>query len=298
MNLSIIIPTYNRFDSLRLCIKKIQEQTLDKANFEVIIIDDGSTEEGYRNLSKILSSSGLNQRYFKQTNSGPAKARNFGISVAKNDVLVFMGDDMILDENCLKIHFAFHEENPAAENALLGKVILPKDDKFKNDDFLQWLDGTPLQFDFKSIKTGEIVDYTHFYTSNISVKKSLLLHNGIFNEDFPAAAGEDTELGYRLEKSGLKLLYNELAVAEHNHYVNLKDYEKRMFQAGKSSRMIVNLHPELKNKFEIKNKPIREAKFQLKGVLGIIGVVLNIKKIKEFGWSYKLISAYKSGYKY
>ncbi len=92
---SIIIPVYNERKFISKCLDSISDQTYK--NFEVIVIDDGSTDnsvELVRN-NKIVS-------LFIQVHRGPGSAKNFGASVAKGEILVFIDGDMYLDKDYLK----------------------------------------------------------------------------------------------------------------------------------------------------------------------------------------------------
>jgi GT2 family glycosyltransferase len=83
-----------------------------------------------------------------------------------------------------------------------------------------------------------------FWTANLSVKKAFLLENGIFDEDFRQAAGEDVELGMRLKKKGFEITYNPKAAVKHFHRVTFLSYCRRQKMAGRARRLIEKKHPE------------------------------------------------------
>lgn len=87
---SIIIPTYNRGDQLRICLKSLQEQSFK--NFEVLVCDDGSTDNTFTVVEEFKDI--LNINYIKDTNfGGPAKPRNNGLKQAKGEIVAFLDSD-------------------------------------------------------------------------------------------------------------------------------------------------------------------------------------------------------------
>lgn len=95
--ISVIIPTYNRAQSLSSAIQSVLEQTFE--NWELIIVDDGSTDFTSELVSSHLSDSRIS--YFNQENSGVSAARNFGVKMSKSEWLVFLDSDDTLTSDAL-----------------------------------------------------------------------------------------------------------------------------------------------------------------------------------------------------
>lgn len=96
--ISVIIPTYNEKDVLEQCIESLGAQT--NSNFEIIVVDDGSTDGTLailENLSKTLR----NFKFIKQAHKGAGAARNNGAKTAKGSILVFVDADMTFDPDFL-----------------------------------------------------------------------------------------------------------------------------------------------------------------------------------------------------
>ncbi len=94
MKYSFIIPTYNRIDELKELIPSLEELCYDHSEYELIIVDDGSTDdtiEYVQNLNSIISI-----RYYKQANLGPGPARNRGMTESTGDYMLFVDSDCIL----------------------------------------------------------------------------------------------------------------------------------------------------------------------------------------------------------
>src|SRR5262245_30053928 len=84
---SIIVPTYNRAELLRLALDSLVRQT--DRDFETIIVDDGSTED----ISTVAEEHSVRPRVIRQSRSGPAGARNRGVAEAAADLIAFLDSD-------------------------------------------------------------------------------------------------------------------------------------------------------------------------------------------------------------
>lgn len=234
MIITVVIPSYNRKNILVQCLNALFEQTYPKKDFEIILIDDGSTDGTDVIVNKIKEKSPIKLKYFKQKNKGPAAARNIGIQNASGKVVLFIGDDIIASPTLLEEHSKWHRQYQEENVAVLGYVTWSH--LLSITPFMHWLEESGVQFYYTSIKDNVEVDpQNYFYTSNISVKKDFLVDNGFFDEIFRYAAYEDIELGGRLKKKGLILKYNKNAIVYHDHYTSIDDACKRMIKVGESS---------------------------------------------------------------
>jgi len=106
MNVSVVIPTYNRYEFLKRALESVYAQsTLPK---EIIIIDDGSTDE-----TSQIQNEFPQIKYIYQKNSGVSSARNLGIQNATQDWIAFLDSDDTWDEKKLELQMEFHKKNPA-----------------------------------------------------------------------------------------------------------------------------------------------------------------------------------------
>lgn len=243
LRLSIIIPTYNRKDILKKCLTTIFNQTYPQNMYEIIVVDDGSTDGTEEMLKTMINDAPCNLRYFRQENKGPAAARNVGIRNANGKIVLFIGDDIIITPSLLEEHLKWHKEHTEDNIAVLGYITWSPE--IEITPFMDWLENGGPQFHFWQIKDKVEVDaWRYFYTSNISLKKTFLLKNGLFDEDFKYAAYEDIELGSRLQKRGMLIRYNKNAIGYHYHPFNLNKYCNRMLYLGSSAVILSNKHPE------------------------------------------------------
>lgn len=242
ISLSVIIPTYNRVEALEKCLNALGSQVID-SDYEVLVIDDGSNDGTDRFIRSLQEYYPVPLKYWRQANMGPATARNRGIQNARGEILLFIGDDIIAAEPAfLKEHLTWHRENyREGEVAVLGYTTWSSE--ITISPFMRWLENGGPQFSYKGLGHGSTLDARHFYTSNISLKKSFL-GKDLFDERFPYAAYEDTELGYRLAQRGLKIVFNREALAYHYHQITLDSYCKRAFLAGRSAAILACIQPD------------------------------------------------------
>ena len=90
---SVIIPTYNCSDRLMRALCSVADQTFPLDHIEVIVVDDGSTDDTSARVSEFSAQIDMHVRYVRQNNAGPAAARNHGIRLAKGSVIAFLDDD-------------------------------------------------------------------------------------------------------------------------------------------------------------------------------------------------------------
>ena len=102
--LSIVIPSYNSEKLLSRCINALENQSAKKALFEIAIADDGSTDETLEMLGTFKSQSELNLQWTNIKNSGPATARNTGISISSGIWIGFLDADVIPHPDLSLIH--------------------------------------------------------------------------------------------------------------------------------------------------------------------------------------------------
>jgi GT2 family glycosyltransferase len=241
--LGIVIPTHNRVDALLECLTHLEQQTF--ADFEVIIVDDGSTDSTQTQIQNFIQRTPLAIRYVAQQNSGPAKARNLGISLLDAPLCLLIGDDIFASPTLVASHLRLHQQYSALEVAALGLTKWSPTGQ-QITPFMRWLEESPIQFAYKDLLSGVQPTWHHFYTSNISAKTELLKRFP-FSEEFPYAASEDSELAYRISKhSGLEIKFIPEAVADHLHPTTFCQACARMIRVGYSARIFDQLWPEAK----------------------------------------------------
>ena len=222
--LSVIVPTYNRKDILLKTLAAYQAQSARAEILEILVVDDGSRDGTPDAMAEFSARSGLPLRYFQLTHRGLAAVRNYGIREAKGKLILFGDDDILPVRNLVEEHLTWHRNHPQPFVGILGLVEWSPE--VKPTPFMHWL-GQEGFFEYGMLKAGEDAGFGCSYFCNLSLKTGFLRENGIFDEEFKSYGFEDTELGYRLGKKGLKLLYNPRALGHHYKFVSFADACRR-----------------------------------------------------------------------
>lgn len=250
MFFSVVIPTYNRADTLKMALDAFYDQSMEEIDYEIIVINDGGTDHTAKVVREFRKTH-KNLRYFRQKNLGRGPARNKGIKAAKGRIVLLGQDDIIPTHDFLYEHQKFHYLHSEENAVVLGFTAWHPELKVNN--IMRWMvDGSSLfgrfgghQFAYEKLKGKELADYNFFYTSNISIKREFLLKFP-FDPDFGAYGWEDIELGYRMQKeAGMKLYYNSWAVAYHYHPMDEKSLPKQMMDIGSTAMVFDKKCPEL-----------------------------------------------------
>ncbi len=241
-SIGIVIPTYNRVDALMVCLQHLEQQTM--SDFEVVVVDDGSSDQTSERIAHFQQKTSLRLLYVRQPNGGPARARNRGVSMLHAPICLFIGDDIFASPDFVAVHLVLHQQRPELQVAGLGLTQWSEAGQ-EVTRFMRWLDASGTQFSYCDLLNGSHPDWRHFYTSNLSVKTELLTVYP-FNEEFPNAAFEDMELGYRIQSQhGLELVFTPDAIAYHLHPTSFRAACKRMLNVGAAATILYRLWPEL-----------------------------------------------------
>lgn len=258
---SIVIPTYNRKETLLECLEALAAQTVAREEMEIVVVDDGSRDGSPEAARGFLRDHFPLWQLMEGPNRGPALARNRGILASSAPLVLLLGDDMIAAPDLLEQHLARHREHPGDECAALGYVTWHP--KLPVTPVMEWIDREDRQFAYGRIRHGDRVDYRYFYSCNISLKRAFLTGHPLFDTEFPSAAHEDTEFGYRLQKRGLQIFHNRNAVTYHDHPMTLESFCRRMERVGESA---VILHRKL-SELAPRNRSGRMSLFRPRGIL-------------------------------
>ena len=239
-SLSAILCTFNRAELLSQTLESILGQTLDRSNFELIVIDDGSSDH----TRKVVESfeGRLPLRYAYQANAGLASARNHGIYRSLAPLLLFLDDDDLCSPNLFEEHLKTHGQYPDNHFAVLGYVAL--DPNLSQKPVLHYVTEVGCYlFSYSNVKHGDVLDYPYFWGGCSSCKRKFLIDYGVFNPVFRFGC-EDIELAYRLSKSNLKVVYNARAVSTMVRDISFDAFCGRLIRQGESQYVFSQLHPD------------------------------------------------------
>ena len=186
MKASVIVVSYNRAHLLSHCVDNLLRQSFD--DYELIVIDDGSTDETPRVMEKIKNPKLKFIRY--EENEGQPVVRNRGIEVADGKIIIFVDSDVLVDGNFIHDHVRLQGKR---DKLIVQGLVRHIRKVEKYGKFTLRIDGLCL---------------AGLVTQNVSVKKKYLEEVGGLETSFGTTMGyEDIELGRRLKGIGLKTLY-------------------------------------------------------------------------------------------
>ena len=224
IKVSVIVPTYNRPELLRDCLRSVAALDGDRSRLEVIVVDDGSRVSCETVVREVLQ--GMRYVYLRQENSGPAAARNFGASCAGGQYLAFLDDDCRLSRDWLQ---------------RLGGEL----------DGIAMLAGRTingLEGNFFSAASQDLVEYLYLYfnsgqpdarfvtSNNMIVPAAGYRRIGGFSPLFTGAAAEDRDFCDRWRLEGFVIRYVPMVVIEHFHSMTLAGFLRQHFNYGRGAR--------------------------------------------------------------
>jgi glycosyltransferase involved in cell wall biosynthesis len=242
-SLSVVIPTKDRAEALARTLGALEDQRAEGAALEAVVIDNGSSDDTLARVERQAASSRLSIRLLKRPEGGPAAARNAGAAAASGEVLLFLGDDTEpADEHLLRAHLDLHTARPEPTYGVLGRITWTT--RKPVTPFMRWLENGGPQFHYCDIEAGPVDAASYFYSSHASLKRSLFAQVGGFDERFPTAAVEDTELGVRLAEAGLELAYHPELLVLHDHPTTPQQSLRRSVAVGRSAALYNRLRPD------------------------------------------------------
>lgn len=249
--ISVIVPTYNTSSLLDKTLNSLKHQNLDKSLFEVLVIDDGSTDNT-REVTEQYKQD-FNVRYFYQEDLGfrAAAARNVGIREAAFSHIVILDSGIMLAANTLARHIAIHSKKDKQvliglshgveehtdvtakklreildSNSLVSSFDVLKNEPDLHDCREEYLNS--IGYKLELMQDPWLI----FWTSHVSCSKAMLLEIGGFDEWFNSWGAEDVEVGLRLYQHGgeYRLLDDVLSI----HYPHETDSEKKVKNSRKN----------------------------------------------------------------
>jgi GT2 family glycosyltransferase len=205
---SVIIATYNRPEALAVTLDDLRRQSLPPD--EVLVLDQSPAAPG-PDLEHALSSWGPKLRYFRLDVANAQQARNRGIRESRGEVLVLVDDDMRLPENFLTAHLANYADRTI--DGVAGQVlkpgqrptlVLPAACRHPRHGWLRF----PLHYAHRTVSAN-------WPSCNGSVKQSVAVAIGGFDEQFTRTLYDDTDFSHRLAMVGAKIIFDPAATAVH-----------------------------------------------------------------------------------
>jgi len=193
--ISVVVCTYNRANILGLCLQSLAEQTVDKSLYEVIVIDNNSTDSTANVVEGFLHAHS-NYRSARETAQGIAHARNRGWQIAQGHYVGYIDDDCRATEDWLQIARATIEEFQPVQigGVALAYYLYPKP---------AWFQDRYATFLLEGEQTRLTTAHEYFPTMNVFFRRTMFEQIGGFRTDLgmvgkTIAYGEDTEIMIRM----------------------------------------------------------------------------------------------------
>jgi GT2 family glycosyltransferase len=237
-SLSIVMPSFNRADALPATLLSLARQSLRADCFEVIVVDDGSTDSSVELVRGLQAQVPFPTKLIQRMRGGPGAARNQGARVAEYDVLLFWDSDMVADSRVVEIHAALHTQHDAI---LVAGARRPWPRAYTTT-FARTMNPDRDQFD------GKILSFQEVFSCNLSIRRSEFWSLGGFDESLRAF--EDADLAYRAQQAGLTLVFARDAIGYHNHPMTLEQACQHQRRYQRHAALFLHKHPELEGQIQ------------------------------------------------
>jgi len=229
IGVSVIVPAYNASATIGQTLQALSKQNCPQT-FEVIVVDDGSTDD----TASIVSSFSA-VRYVRQDNAGPAAARNHGAQLARGEFLAFTDSDCIPHEDWIsRLMEGFGHEQVGVVAGSYG---------IANSG--SWL-ALCIYKEILWRHTRLMQDYPNSFGSyNFCVRKNVFSSVGGFNAIYRRASGEDNDLSYKIVGSGSRIYFERKALVDHHHPTRIVKYLNEQFRHGFWRVKMYKDHPRM-----------------------------------------------------
>jgi glycosyltransferase involved in cell wall biosynthesis len=198
---SVVVPVYNQAIFVSLALASLFAQDLPVSRFEIIVVDDGSTDGSGETASRLAATWSGVTRVLTKRNGGPASARNMGVAHSQAEFVAFMDADCRAASNWLSSLVRLLTETNAA--AVGGPIVNAASANW----VASYIDASGL---YRHRVRRGVVDY--LLTANVAFRRSALLEMDGFSE---GAWAEDADLSFRLLAAGHTLLLAEDGIVMH-----------------------------------------------------------------------------------
>lgn len=223
---SVVIAAYNAKATIAQCIEAVLQQSVPRSQFEVIIVDDGSTDD----TRKMIASRDV--KILCQPHRGVGAARNLGVEQAQGEIILFT------DADCAPAHdWVETLIQPFHDSEISGAKGVYK--TYQSEVIARF---AQLEYEDKydKMKKEKYIDFVDTYCA--AYRKSIFSKDGGFDPAF-RRSGEDIEFSYRLAERGYKMVFIPQAIVYHHHVDSLWGYLKRKFYVGYWRVLMYQKHP-------------------------------------------------------
>lgn len=239
---SVVVPSYNRKEILESTLHALLDQTVPVTAYEIIVVDDGSTDDTAAYLDDFVPRR-QNLRHIRHPeNRGLVVARNHGIQEARGDIVIFLDNDNVPEREFIEAHLWYHGQNADGHVAVMGNARYASE-CIEGSNFARYLQSRYLAC--RPAKNLKDIDFSNLPAHllgglNFSVQRTDLLAVGMFDLNFGAYyGGDDSELGYRLHKAGLRIIFGEKARSTHYEPISMARYKNKIIESAREGFWVI-----------------------------------------------------------
>lgn len=239
---SVIIPTYNRLDSLLGLLESLEHQSMPPSEFEVIVVDDGSSFDPAMVAQKHYA---FPLTFLRQQNQGATVARNYGARHGKGNVLVFIDDDVRVSEKTLEALNNACTQLPG--RIAVGKLMACNINKGSAFTMLA-IEEVNKYIDLEA-NQDIVVGFETCNTQLLAVKQRDFFELGMLRDPTGGWPNwDDVDFGFRAHQAGFQLVRVANAIGEHWDYSlsSLESATRRWYRASKSAVRLFQCYPNLR----------------------------------------------------
>jgi len=214
---SVIIPTRNRAGTLDQTVRSLWRQTIDPRRFEIVVIDNASTDDTAQCVERLGATSPVRLRYHRlETDRGPAGARNQGARLATGAAFLFLDSDVELDPGWIAGAVGYLERNPGT-GIVAGKLLYAAHPARVNM-FGGELSRIGLAWDAHEgrLSDGVCNEEERLWAPSaaVMIRREMLERIGLFDDTFYFGF-EDSDLGWRANLAGFRCGHGHGVEAQH-----------------------------------------------------------------------------------
>lgn len=287
LHLSVVIISYQRCESLIRLLTSLNDsiadsKDIDVNDMEIIVILDGSTDGSEIALANFQMQCTL--RYCQQKNRGRAAARNAGAAQAKGSFFWFLDDDMTVNMEALTAHSRFHTINTESR-VLVG----PQWEQEVSDPSAEYFTTR-----IERLADAETINNAFdFWSGNFSVSSQAFKAVGGFDEGFVGWGAEDVELGFRLLKHNVPILFKLNAGGYHWRPRTSSNQIREQREEGRNLVRLCRLHSEALKREYISDDLIKSLFFYCRSAWTYKAIARTAETLLHFSLLEKILFRFK-----
>lgn len=240
MKVSVVIPTHNRPEKLRETVEKLRLQNFPKNNYEIVVVDDGSTPPVKFDEDFIISPT---VRIVRLEGEERSVARNTGAREANGELVIFIDDDIWTKPDFIESHWQAHQE--FSDLLAIGEILLP--DNSQNTPFGRFRQR--LEKDGIPRKRGLVAEKNFCAAGNASIKRELFLQLGGFDTTISSSEDQDFALRHTAQNGKIAFL-PEASTIHNDNALDIRGYCQRNEWGSRLMKPFYERYPDFSANIE------------------------------------------------